>query len=205
MPPLSEQWGVAMAGKTDLLRERYEQFSQGDLEAALSNWSQDFTWEGGNSEDMPGGGRTRARTRPSRSFSRPSGRGTSSRSPPTSSLRTATRSSCSATRTSRRVTRAPRCPSCISGGSAATMRSAGCRSSPTRCKARVYWAKPDPAGLVASRRFGGEKKRAARPNGNGFIPASSRGEDYAFAPPSLTTEREVELGGMLARGLQTKQ
>ena len=33
-----------------------EQFSQGDLEAALSNWSQDFTWEGGNSEDMPGGG-----------------------------------------------------------------------------------------------------------------------------------------------------
>ena len=45
-----------MAGKTDLLRERYQQFSQGDLEAALSNWSQDFTWEGGNSEDMPGGG-----------------------------------------------------------------------------------------------------------------------------------------------------
>jgi ketosteroid isomerase-like protein len=45
-----------MAGKTDLLRERYEQFSQGDVEAALSNWTDDFTWEGGNSEDMPGGG-----------------------------------------------------------------------------------------------------------------------------------------------------
>ena len=45
-----------MAGKTDLLRERYQQFSQGDLENALSNWTDDFTWEGGNSEDMPGGG-----------------------------------------------------------------------------------------------------------------------------------------------------
>jgi uncharacterized protein len=45
-----------MAGKTDLLRERYQQFSQGDVEGALSNWSDDFTWEGGNSEDMPGGG-----------------------------------------------------------------------------------------------------------------------------------------------------
>ena len=45
-----------MAGKTDLLRERYQQFSQGDVEGALSNWSDDFVWEGGNSEDMPGGG-----------------------------------------------------------------------------------------------------------------------------------------------------
>ncbi len=45
-----------MAGKTDLLRERYEQFSRGDVESALSNWSDDFTWEGGASEDMPGGG-----------------------------------------------------------------------------------------------------------------------------------------------------
>jgi len=45
-----------MGRKTDLLRERYQQFSQGDVEGALSNWSDDFTWEGGNSEDMPGGG-----------------------------------------------------------------------------------------------------------------------------------------------------
>jgi uncharacterized protein len=45
-----------MAGKADLLRERYEQFSQGDLENALSNWTDDFTWEGGNSEELPGGG-----------------------------------------------------------------------------------------------------------------------------------------------------
>ena len=45
-----------MAGKTDLLRERYEQFSQGDLENALSNWTDDFTWEASNSEELPGGG-----------------------------------------------------------------------------------------------------------------------------------------------------
>jgi ketosteroid isomerase-like protein len=46
-----------MAGKADLLRERYEQFSQGDLENALSNWTDDFTWEGSNSEELPGGGK----------------------------------------------------------------------------------------------------------------------------------------------------
>jgi ketosteroid isomerase-like protein len=45
-----------MAGKIDLLRERYRQFSDGDVEGALSNWTDDFTWEGGNSEDLPGGG-----------------------------------------------------------------------------------------------------------------------------------------------------
>src|SRR5215210_8838691 len=45
-----------MAGKADQLRERYDQFAQGDLENALSDWTDDFTWEGGNSEDMPGGG-----------------------------------------------------------------------------------------------------------------------------------------------------
>jgi uncharacterized protein len=45
-----------MAGKSDLLRERYRQFSEGDLEGALSNWSDDFTWEGAVEELMPGGG-----------------------------------------------------------------------------------------------------------------------------------------------------
>jgi ketosteroid isomerase-like protein len=52
-----------MAGKADLLRERYEQFSQGDLENALSNWSDDFTWEGSNSEELPGGGKHEGRDR----------------------------------------------------------------------------------------------------------------------------------------------
>jgi ketosteroid isomerase-like protein len=50
-----------MAGKADLLRERYEQFSQGDLENALSNWTDDFTWEGSKSEELPGGGRHEGR------------------------------------------------------------------------------------------------------------------------------------------------
>ncbi len=45
-----------MGAKADLLKQRYQQFSAGDLEAALSNWTDDFVWEGGNAEDMPGGG-----------------------------------------------------------------------------------------------------------------------------------------------------
>jgi ketosteroid isomerase-like protein len=45
-----------MAGKTELLRERYQQFSQGDLENALSDWSDDFVWEGPNANEFPGSG-----------------------------------------------------------------------------------------------------------------------------------------------------
>lgn len=45
-----------MAGKIDAMRERYDAFSQGDLEHALDLWSDDFTWEGSNSTDLPGGG-----------------------------------------------------------------------------------------------------------------------------------------------------
>ena len=43
-----------MAGKSDALRERYERFSQGDLERALDLWSEDFVWEGANAADLPG-------------------------------------------------------------------------------------------------------------------------------------------------------
>jgi uncharacterized protein len=46
-----------MAGKSDALRDRYERFSQGDLEGALDLWSDDFVWEGSNASDLPGSGR----------------------------------------------------------------------------------------------------------------------------------------------------
>jgi uncharacterized protein len=46
-----------MAGKSDALRERYERFSQGDLERALDLWSDDFVWEGANAPELPGSGR----------------------------------------------------------------------------------------------------------------------------------------------------
>jgi ketosteroid isomerase-like protein len=46
-----------MAGKSETLRERYERFSQGDLEGALDLWSEDFVWEGASESDLPGSGR----------------------------------------------------------------------------------------------------------------------------------------------------
>ena len=46
-----------MAGKVDAIRERYERFRQGDIENALDLWSDDFVWEGPNSEGLPGSGR----------------------------------------------------------------------------------------------------------------------------------------------------
>ena len=45
-----------MAGKVDAIRERYQRFSQGDLENALDLWSDDFVWEGPNAEGLPGSG-----------------------------------------------------------------------------------------------------------------------------------------------------
>jgi ketosteroid isomerase-like protein len=45
-----------VAGKVDAIRERYERFSQGDLENALDLWSDDFVWEGPNASDLPGSG-----------------------------------------------------------------------------------------------------------------------------------------------------
>ena len=45
-----------MAGKTDQMRERYDKFNQGDIDGATDLWADDFTWQGGNSSELPGGG-----------------------------------------------------------------------------------------------------------------------------------------------------
>jgi uncharacterized protein len=45
-----------MAGRADRMRQRYQEFGAGDLEAALQDWADDFKWEGSNSTDLPGGG-----------------------------------------------------------------------------------------------------------------------------------------------------
>ncbi|MDP9294042.1 MAG: nuclear transport factor 2 family protein, partial [Actinomycetota bacterium] len=46
-----------MAGKADVLRERYQRFNQGDIEGALDLWTDDFVWEGSSSSELPGSGR----------------------------------------------------------------------------------------------------------------------------------------------------
>lgn len=40
----------------DDIRQRYEKFSQGDVEGATSNWADDFVWDGPGTGDLPGGG-----------------------------------------------------------------------------------------------------------------------------------------------------
>ena len=45
-----------MAGRVDQMRQRYEEFDQGDLEGATQDWADDFVWQGANSTDLPGGG-----------------------------------------------------------------------------------------------------------------------------------------------------
>jgi ketosteroid isomerase-like protein len=45
-----------MPGRIDTMRERYGQFSQGDVEGAVQNWADDFVWQGSNSTELPGGG-----------------------------------------------------------------------------------------------------------------------------------------------------
>jgi ketosteroid isomerase-like protein len=46
-----------MAEKADALKERYQRFSQGDVEGALDLWTDDFVWEGPDAADFPGAGR----------------------------------------------------------------------------------------------------------------------------------------------------
>jgi ketosteroid isomerase-like protein len=46
-----------MAGKSDALRERYQRFSEGDLQNALDLWTDDFVWEGASASELPGSGR----------------------------------------------------------------------------------------------------------------------------------------------------
>ena len=45
-----------MAGHIDAMRERYEEFNQGDVESATQDWADDFVWQGPNSTELPGGG-----------------------------------------------------------------------------------------------------------------------------------------------------
>src|SRR3954462_12277374 len=45
-----------MAGRIDQMRQRYEEFNQGDIESATQDWADDFVWQGSNSTDLPGGG-----------------------------------------------------------------------------------------------------------------------------------------------------
>ena len=50
-----------MAGHVDEMRQRYEEFNQGDLESALQNWADDVVWQGSNSTELPGGGEHRGK------------------------------------------------------------------------------------------------------------------------------------------------
>ena len=44
-----------MGERADRMRQRYQAFSQGDMDSALQDWADDFVWDGSNS-DLPGGG-----------------------------------------------------------------------------------------------------------------------------------------------------
>ncbi len=50
-----------MAGRVDQMRQRYEEFDQGDIESATQDWADDFVWQGANSTELPGGGEHRGK------------------------------------------------------------------------------------------------------------------------------------------------
>ena len=45
-----------MGENLDTLKQGYEDFNNGDIEAASRPWAEDIVWDGSNSEDLPGGG-----------------------------------------------------------------------------------------------------------------------------------------------------
>ena len=46
-----------MAENLETLKKGYADFGNGDIGAATEPWSDDFVWEGSNSEELPGSGR----------------------------------------------------------------------------------------------------------------------------------------------------
>jgi ketosteroid isomerase-like protein len=46
-----------MAGNLEVLKQGYDDFNRGDIEAASAPWSDDIVWDGPNSTELPGGGR----------------------------------------------------------------------------------------------------------------------------------------------------
>ena len=45
-----------MSANLDTLKQGYEAFANGDIQGATEPWTDDFTWQGSNSEELPGGG-----------------------------------------------------------------------------------------------------------------------------------------------------
>ena len=45
-----------MGENLDTLKQGYEDFNKGDIEAASRPWADDIVWQGSASEDLPGGG-----------------------------------------------------------------------------------------------------------------------------------------------------
>jgi len=86
-----------MAANVEILKERYAQFVSGDVEGALANWSDDFEWDGGESDELPGSGIHKGKDAATQVLQRPSARGIRSSSFPTNTSTAATRSWCSPT------------------------------------------------------------------------------------------------------------
>jgi ketosteroid isomerase-like protein len=38
------------------MRQRYDEFNQGDIQGATQDWADDFVWDGPGSAELPGGG-----------------------------------------------------------------------------------------------------------------------------------------------------
>ena len=50
-----------MAGRSDQMRHRYDEFNQGNIDGATQDWADDFVWQGPNSTELPGGGEHRGK------------------------------------------------------------------------------------------------------------------------------------------------
>jgi ketosteroid isomerase-like protein len=45
-----------MAGNIDQMKQRYEEFNQGDVQGATQDWADDIVWQASDSTELPGGG-----------------------------------------------------------------------------------------------------------------------------------------------------
>jgi len=74
-----------MGSNADTMRDAYDAFGRGDMDAVMATWTDDIRWDGSNNEELPGGGRHEGKQAVAQTPGRPS------RSTPTSSTRATTR------------------------------------------------------------------------------------------------------------------
>ena len=116
------------------MRQRYDEFNEGDLEAALSDWADDVVWQGSAASEFPGGGEHKGNDEAVKVLQEAVGASDEFKLTADEFFEDGDTVVVLGHTDVKKDDRPRRCRSCTSGAGRAT-RSSASRSSPTRCTA----------------------------------------------------------------------